>query len=316
MGKKKKKVTVKGWSALSKYTILRLLANVIDPDEEHDEKEIIAAIAEKFEVEYEEDKYFYARLQNQLVPVWYKNKWIKSHDKVVFEIPLVGSIRVIKTYKSYLYQKDGEDKVYRLIHNARAILEVNGHQVESRPYHEKKLKEIEGEIRTLFEKYEDPDGFDDYFYMIEAVFNKGNNSLDVYRSACRELSQHYINSVEEDEDENPEWAEVMTVQGRFIFDRYMEYLWAQEEDQKPLQYRLGINSFIHKNIQSWLDGDMHFSLKCNLYTDDHKSAVEIFKAREGEGEYLHLFEPFRNLKVWNGWTIKSEDGTEPDDVQR
>jgi hypothetical protein len=299
-------VEITNWEKLQKFPQLRLLAGIIDPDEELEITDIMQAVATKFEIEYREDKDYIYFLQNKLSFIWRKNKWTENLTKTIFEIPVIGSVKMVVSYWRYIYIKD--DVEYFVNFHPVAMLEVNSKVVESRVYDEEKMSYLEDELRTLFEKYDEACNYTDYYYMIQEVFNKGGE-IEVFRGACRQMATK-LHGVDSMDDAYPR---TLTKCARFVFDKYMMYLWAQEEEQKPLEYRLGLSSFIHKNLPFWLEGDSGFELDCKLYTDEHKKIAEIFKAKEPEEQYLHILPPFLNLKVWNGWTKDSLSSTALDE---
>ena len=153
----------------------------------------------------------------------------------------------------------------------------------------------------MFEKYDNAACLTDYFFMVEAVFKKGRMDIELFReSSCKIVERVY--DVSQQEDHYPEEC---SKAAKFIFDRYMTYLWGEEDTDKPLKYRLGLDSFIIKNLPHWLNGEDGFELQCNLYTDEHKLIKKIFSAKEQDAEYLHKVPSFLNLQVWNGWTKSS-----------
>lgn len=300
MDEAQKTIKVTGHKGLVLFPMVRLLAGIIDPEEKEDVEDIKAAICEKFDIEYADDKGFIYRLQNALAMVWRKSKQSEDRRDILFEVPIIGSIRLIKTYMLYYYIKGGVR--YEVEHHPTAVIEVNNRIIESRVWDDSKMTELEGEIRTMFERYNDADDYSEYFYMIEAVFKKGNMDISIFRSACDQLTEEIYQSDEVD------YPEAMTMSGKFIFDRYMDYLWGMEDESRPNVYRLGINNFIHQNLPHWLNGSDSFKLKCNIYADEHKQVVEMFKAKESHSQYLHKIADFLNLRVWNGW-MKSKRNT-------
>lgn len=300
MGETEKTVEVKGWEVFTSQPIIRLLANVMDPLEEHDESTILAALADKYEVPYQDTNNFRVKLHNVLVPIWHRNDMVDRTSETVFEIPIMGSVRVTKTATVFTYEKDG--LTYYVEHRSMMILEINNKLFENKPYDKAKVSMLEGEIRTLFERYEDAEAWSDYYDMVKEVFNKGRMSRELFSSACDQMARQEMEKEGlEYSDDITKYARLMTKKGRFIFDRYMEYLWVEENENKPLMYRLGIDSFIVKHLSSWLEGQDFNELRCNLYTDEHKKIKEIFDAQEPSDQYLYKLPVFLNLKVLQNW---------------
>lgn len=285
---------------LQRYPCLKLLVGIIDPDQEHPLQHSIKAVCEKFGYPYKESTNQFAILNNKLITVFRKNNGIEHCVETIFEMPFIGLVSMLKTYYKYSYTTESGD-THSTTYMETAVLEINGRVIESREWDDDKCAELEGKMRSLVDNYNSPKNYMEYFFMAKDVFDRGNPSLDMFRDACRKIAR----GRGVDESIQKDWVQGLKDASKFIFDQYMQYLWGEEQENKDVQYRKGLNTFIKEHLPHWVK-DEDYELRCYIYTEDHEKLTDTFL----EEPDLHIVSSFFNFSLWNGWMKRHTDGTE------
>jgi hypothetical protein len=267
---------------LFKYPVLRFFANIIDPEGEHETETIITAICEKFtEPVPSSDTYF--SLNNRLAV------HIKSERKkeLFVEVPVYGFIRVWKEYSTMYY------KEYSYNFSEMAIIEVNSKEIDIRNgWDEEKMLTFKDAILTMYDAAHKENCWPDIFEQSWVMFEKGSKdgARDAFRNACERLSQ--------ENDDGTCLGERMTKYALFVKGKWDNYLWEEDENNVDSKFALGLQSFIARNLEAWLQGnDMHHA-QIRVYTPMHEEAVKMFSSFE---EAMVLYMPSESviLALWD-----------------
>ena len=253
-----------------KYKILHFLATIVDPEGNHDENTIVAAICQKFELDiHRKEEYF--RLNNKL------SQFVTTkRERVLFlEIPVIGFIRVWKEFTMLSYKESSREI------NSLAIIEVNNKEIESKNWEEDKMLEYKDNIEVMFGHKDKVLCWPDIFNICWILFEKGSKdqARSTFLQACESLYDKY--------DDKGEKGSRITYWAKWIKSKWDDYLWDKFDSNTDTLYCLGLREFISRNITSWLEGsDLHYS-KINIFTDTHGIAIDEFnKLEESLVEYI------------------------------
>lgn len=268
--------------SLKKYPSIFFFAQIIDPEGVEDAETVVAAIMEHYDIE----KCSMIRLNNLLLT---KIKRTGERD-LFFEVQALGFIRLYHDYRLFKYTtKSGKLVEMELSHYS--VLEINGKVVQRKTgWNLAEAISFRESVEALFSSDSSKTkSWQDIFCALWPIFTKGsrNKSMNVFGQCCRDLSS------QEKEGDFGNW---MSHYARFIADKYLEYLWDQYEENKPVKYILSLQSFIDQNKEQWLNG-INEELRLRLYDVEHEEAEKIF-VKEPDVSFLSKSKDFCILQVW------------------
>jgi hypothetical protein len=254
-----------------KVPLLAFMANVIDPEEEHNLEDVCKALIEKFKLSAKVDSLH--TINSQLISV----VSIEKKKDLFLELPIYGFIRIYKEYRLLKYKDHvGESDVY-------SIIEVNSKEIElKRGFNIEKMLKLKDSLETLYNANSNIFlSWSDVFDQCWKMFEKGNkyDALREFHDACDKLSLQ--------DDTDIDTADKFSFWAKWIKIKWDYYLWEKHEEGTRFEFCLGIKEFISRNVQSWLDNKEMHTPKINVYSNEHEIAVEEFLSVE-ESQVLYV----------------------------
>jgi hypothetical protein len=239
---------------------LHFFANIVDPDEKHDNDIVCKAIIEKFDLNTENTNF---HTINGLLS---KHVSVEKVRTIIFELPFIGFIKVYKEYKKLTYKDHaGECDVY-------SIIEVNSKEIEViKGYNEEKILQFKDYIETLYSSESNKNlSWSDVFELCWSMFPKGNKieAMKEFSNACECFTRK--------DDTELEAYEKYSIYAKWIKSKWDAYLWEKHETEQKHEYCLGLKEFITRNLNSWLEKEENQIVRINVYTDEHEFAVISF----------------------------------------
>lgn len=271
--------------SLKGYPVLFFFANIVDPDEKFGVDDIVKALCNKFDIEPPNTEYGYSTLNNKLIK-FVENEQVRE---LFFQLPLYGFVRVYKEYRVLKY------KEHKMEFNYFTELQINTNHTEvKRGWDEDKMNHFKDTLFTLYDKeQEDNVSWTDVFNACWVLLEKGNidNARNIFIRAIELLIKQH------EENSTLSYPKQCTKYAYFIKEKWDEYLWSKNEQDTLhiTEYWLGLQEFINRNLDAWIDRLENHVVMCRIYTDEHESISK---------EFNMLNEQY--IKLWGKIAIQDE----------
>jgi hypothetical protein len=253
--------------SLKGYPVLYFFANIVDPEGRFGVDDIVKTVCTKFELDLPNTEHGYSTLNNKLIK-FVENEYVRE---LFFELPIYGFVRVYKEYRLLKY------KEHTMNFNYYTELQVNTNHTERKSgWDDDKMNHFKDVMFALYDKDEHRHIiWMDIFDACWLIFDKG--SKDNARNTFERTIELLINKLEDDKENNTT-GNLYKKYAYFIKEKWDEYLWSKYNAEiiQNTDYWLGLQEFINRNVESWLDGLDNHVISCRIYTDEHDDICKQF----------------------------------------
>lgn len=208
---------------------------------------------------------------------------MEHRHQVIFESAKEGILSIRTRWTDYAYEGYvvSTDKVCTIC--------VNGNDFETRAYDDACIQAIEN-VKVLLE--ETGKTRVDSCDKIRALFEVFKSPKNTNHLAVHTKLQKLVNQICEKEMSEMSGKKARSFQNEkcnWIINKYLSYLWDKAEQQTPIEFISGFDSFINKNKELWRDGFEDRTEQLNLYTESHKSIISTFMQEESAKYLVSLY---------------------------